>query len=191
MKKMILIFMLTCILPLTLSAQVCSGTMTSTTADQGDETKLDNSTHNDCVNADKASWAVDKIYFYTDVYCTEGKQTLTFLGDITPEKVAILQEVDYIFINGLKEKGLYDDVWQAGAMLLPIHSVGVMGDERTYEQVVALRAVTSVDGMTADWVDLPYNFLQDVSNDIINKVKGVNRVVYDISSKPPATIEWE
>lgn len=116
---------------------------------------------------------------------------IRILGDITPEKVAILQEVDYIFINGLKEKGLYDQVWQAGAMLLPIHSVGVMGDERTYEQVVALRAVTSVDGMTADWVDLPYRFLQDVSNDIINKVKGVNRVVYDISSKPPATIEWE
>lgn len=116
---------------------------------------------------------------------------IRILGDITPEKVAILQEVDYIFINGLKEKGLYDEVWQAGAMLLPIHSVGVMGDERTYEQVVALRAVTSVDGMTADWVDLPYRFLQDVSNDIINKVKGVNRVVYDISSKPPATIEWE
>lgn len=116
---------------------------------------------------------------------------IRILGDITPDKVAILQEVDYIFINGLKEKGLYDRVWQAGAMLLPIHSVGVMGDERTYEQVVALRAVTSVDGMTADWVDLPYSFLQDVSNDIINKVKGVNRVVYDISSKPPATIEWE
>lgn len=116
---------------------------------------------------------------------------IRILGDITPDKVAILQEVDYIFINGLKEKGLYDQVWQAGAMLLPIHSVGVMGDERTYEQVVALRAVTSVDGMTADWVDLPYSFLQDVSNDIINKVKGVNRVVYDISSKPPATIEWE
>ncbi|WP_420387611.1 glutamine-hydrolyzing GMP synthase [Roseivirga sp.] len=116
---------------------------------------------------------------------------IRILGDITPEKVAILQEVDYIFINGLKESGLYDQVWQAGAMLLPIQSVGVMGDERTYEQVVALRAVTSVDGMTADWVDLPYNFLQDVSNDIINKVKGVNRVVYDISSKPPATIEWE
>ena len=116
---------------------------------------------------------------------------IRILGDITPQKVAILQEVDYIFINGLKEKGLYDRVWQAGAMLLPIHSVGVMGDERTYEQVVALRAVTSVDGMTADWVDLPYSFLQDVSNDIINKVKGVNRVVYDISSKPPATIEWE
>ncbi|WP_268122134.1 glutamine-hydrolyzing GMP synthase [Roseivirga pacifica] len=116
---------------------------------------------------------------------------IRILGDITPGKVAILQEVDYIFINGLKERGLYDDVWQAGAMLLPVQSVGVMGDERTYERVVALRAVTSVDGMTADWVNLPYDFLQDVSNDIINKVKGVNRVVYDISSKPPATIEWE
>jgi len=116
---------------------------------------------------------------------------IRILGDITPEKVAILQEVDYIFINGLKEKGLYDDVWQAGSMLLPIQSVGVMGDERTYERVVALRAVTSVDGMTADWCHLPYEFLQDVSNEIINRVKGVNRVVYDISSKPPATIEWE
>ncbi len=116
---------------------------------------------------------------------------IRILGDITPEKVAILQEVDYIFIQGLKDNGLYDDVWQAGAMLLPIQSVGVMGDERTYERVVALRAVTSVDGMTADWCHLPYEFLQDVSNDIINKVKGVNRVVYDISSKPPATIEWE
>ncbi|WP_286756657.1 glutamine-hydrolyzing GMP synthase [Roseivirga sp. UBA838] len=116
---------------------------------------------------------------------------IRILGDITPQKVAILQEVDAIFINGLKNKGLYDQVWQAGAILLPVQSVGVMGDERTYEQVVALRAVTSVDGMTADWVDLPYAFLQDVSNEIINKVKGVNRVVYDISSKPPATIEWE
>ena len=116
---------------------------------------------------------------------------IRILGDVTPEKVAILQEVDHIFINGLKEKGLYDDVWQAGAMLLPIQSVGVMGDERTYERVVALRAVTSVDGMTADWCHLPYEFLQDVSNEIINRVKGVNRVVYDISSKPPATIEWE
>lgn len=116
---------------------------------------------------------------------------IRILGDITPDKVAILQEVDHIFINGLKESGLYDNVWQAGAMLLPIQSVGVMGDERTYEKVVALRAVTSVDGMTADWVNLPYEFLQDVSNEIINKVKGVNRVVYDISSKPPATIEWE
>ncbi len=116
---------------------------------------------------------------------------IRILGDITPDKVSILQEVDHIFIQGLKDKGLYDEVWQAGSMLLPIQSVGVMGDERTYERVVALRAVTSVDGMTADWSHLPYEFLQDVSNDIINKVKGVNRVVYDISSKPPATIEWE
>ncbi|MCU0339221.1 MAG: glutamine-hydrolyzing GMP synthase [Spirosomaceae bacterium] len=116
---------------------------------------------------------------------------IRILGDITPDKVAILQEVDAIFINGLKTHGLYDQVWQAGAMLLPVQSVGVMGDERTYERVVALRAVTSVDGMTADWAHLPYNFLADVSNEIINKVKGVNRVVYDISSKPPATIEWE
>lgn len=116
---------------------------------------------------------------------------IRILGDITAEKVAILQEVDAIFINGLKDSGLYDDVWQAGAMLLPVQSVGVMGDERTYEKVVALRAVTSVDGMTADWCNLPYEFLQDVSNQIINQVKGVNRVVYDISSKPPATIEWE
>ncbi|MEH6405923.1 MAG: GMP synthase (glutamine-hydrolyzing), partial [Leeuwenhoekiella sp.] len=111
--------------------------------------------------------------------------------DITPEKVRILQEVDSIFINALKDWGLYDSVWQAGAMLLPVDSVGVMGDERTYEKCVALRAVESTDGMTADWVNLPYAFLQKVSNDIINKVKGVNRVVYDISSKPPATIEWE
>ncbi|MDG1849589.1 MAG: glutamine-hydrolyzing GMP synthase [Flavobacteriales bacterium] len=116
---------------------------------------------------------------------------IRILGDITPEKVAILQEVDHVFIQGLKDHGLYDDVWQAGAMLLPVQSVGVMGDERTYERVVALRAVESVDGMTADWVHLPYEFLAKVSNDIINKVKGVNRVVYDISSKPPATIEWE
>lgn len=116
---------------------------------------------------------------------------IRILGDITPEKVAILQDVDAIFINGLKTRGLYDQVWQAGAMLLPIQSVGVMGDERTYERVVALRAVTSVDGMTADWAHLPYDFLADISNDIINRVKGVNRVVYDISSKPPATIEWE
>jgi GMP synthase (glutamine-hydrolysing) len=116
---------------------------------------------------------------------------IRILGDITPEKVAILQEVDAIFINGLKDEGLYDDVWQAGAMLLPIQSVGVMGDERTYEQVVALRSVGSVDGMTADWSHLPHKFLGDVSNKIINQVKGVNRVVYDISSKPPATIEWE
>lgn len=116
---------------------------------------------------------------------------IRILGDITSEKVRILQEVDAIFINGLKESGLYDKVWQAGAMLLPVNSVGVMGDERTYEKVVALRAVESTDGMTADWVNLPYEFLQKTSNNIINKVKGVNRVVYDISSKPPATIEWE
>jgi GMP synthase (glutamine-hydrolysing) len=116
---------------------------------------------------------------------------IRILSDITPEKVRILQEVDAIFINGLKEDGLYDKVWQAGAMLLPVNSVGVMGDERTYEKVVAFRAVESTDGMTADWVDLPYKFLQKISNNIINQVKGVNRVVYDISSKPPATIEWE
>lgn len=116
---------------------------------------------------------------------------IRILGDITAEKVRILQEVDAIFINGLKEAGLYDKVWQAGAILLPVNSVGVMGDERTYEKCVALRAVESTDGMTADWVNLPYEFLQKTSNDIINKVKGVNRVVYDISSKPPATIEWE
>ena len=113
------------------------------------------------------------------------------LGDITLEKVSMLQEVDAIFINGLKRDGLYDKVWQAGAILLPVNSVGVMGDERTYEKCVALRAVSSTDGMTADWVDLPYEFLQKTSNDIINRVQGVNRVVYDISSKPPATIEWE
>ncbi len=116
---------------------------------------------------------------------------IRILGDITAEKVRILQEVDAIFIDGLKDNGLYNKVWQAGAMLLPVNSVGVMGDERTYEKVVALRAVESTDGMTADWVNLPYEFLQKTSNQIINKVKGVNRVVYDISSKPPATIEWE
>ena len=113
------------------------------------------------------------------------------LGDITPEKVRILQEADDIFISGLREWNLYDKVWQAGVILLPVQSVGVMGDERTYENAVALRAVTSTDAMTADWAQLPYDFLAKVSNDIINKVKGVNRVVYDISSKPPATIEWE
>ncbi len=113
------------------------------------------------------------------------------LGDITPEKVAILQNADDIFISGLREWGLYDSVWQAGAILLPVQSVGVMGDERTYEQAVALRAVTSTDAMTADWARLPYDFLAEVSNKIINKVRGVNRVTYDISSKPPATIEWE
>ena len=116
---------------------------------------------------------------------------IRILGDITAEKVRILQEVDHIFISGLKEDGLYKSVWQAAAILLPIHSVGVMGDERTYEQVVALRAVSSTDGMTADWSHLPYEFLSKISNKIINQVKGINRVVYDISSKPPATIEWE
>ena len=116
---------------------------------------------------------------------------IRILGDITPEKVEILQNVDKIYIDSLRAAGLYDQVWQAGAVLLPVKSVGVMGDERTYESCVALRAVTSTDGMTADWVHLPYEFLANVSNDIINKVKGVNRVVYDISSKPPATIEWE
>ena len=116
---------------------------------------------------------------------------IRILGDITADKVKMLQEVDEIFIDGLKSWGLYDQVWQAGAMLLPVDSVGVMGDERTYEKCVALRAVQSTDGMTADWVDLPYAFLQKMSNKIINKVKGINRVVYDISSKPPATIEWE
>lgn len=116
---------------------------------------------------------------------------IRILGEITPEKVRILQDVDAIFINGLREHGLYDKVWQALAVLLPVQSVGVMGDERTYENVVALRAVNSTDGMTADWSHLPYEFLAKVSNEIINKVKGVNRVVYDISSKPPATIEWE
>lgn len=117
--------------------------------------------------------------------------SIRILGDITLEKVRILQEVDAVFIDGLKSWGLYDKVWQAGAILLPVDSVGVMGDERTYEKVVALRAVESTDGMTADWVHLPYDFLMKISNEIINKVKGVNRVVYDISSKPPATIEWE
>jgi GMP synthase (glutamine-hydrolysing) len=116
---------------------------------------------------------------------------IRILGDITKEKVRILQEVDHVWISGLKEANLYNEVWQAGAILLPVQSVGVMGDERTYENAVALRAVTSTDGMTADWAHLPYDFLAKVSNDIINKVKGVNRVVYDISSKPPATIEWE
>jgi len=116
---------------------------------------------------------------------------IRILSDVTPEKVRVLQEADAIFVNGLKDWGLYDKVWQAGVMLLPVQSVGVMGDERTYENVVALRAVASTDGMTADWVHLPYEFLAKVSNDIINKVPGINRVVYDISSKPPATIEWE
>ena len=116
---------------------------------------------------------------------------IRILGEVTAEKVKMLQEVDDIYVEGLKESGLYDQVWQAAAILLPVQSVGVMGDERTYENVVTLRAVTSTDGMTADWSRLPYDFLAAISNRIINNVKGVNRVVYDISSKPPATIEWE
>jgi len=116
---------------------------------------------------------------------------IRILGEVTAERVRLLQEADYYFIEGLKKSGLYQKVWQAATILLPIRSVGVMGDERTYDKVIALRAVTSTDGMTADWVHLPYEFLAQVSNEIINKVKGINRVVYDISSKPPATIEWE
>ena len=116
---------------------------------------------------------------------------IRILGEVTEEKVQLLQEADHLYTSGLKQHGLYSAVWQAGAILLPVKSVGVMGDERTYEFTVALRAVTSVDGMTADWAHLPYTFLADISNEIINNVKGINRVVYDISSKPPATIEWE
>jgi len=116
---------------------------------------------------------------------------IRILGDITPQKVALLQEADYIYTQILRKTGWYEKIWQAGAILLPVHSVGVMGDERTYEQVVALRAVSSTDGMTADWVHIPYDILAEISNAIINKVRGINRVVYDISSKPPATIEWE
>jgi len=116
---------------------------------------------------------------------------IRILGDITPQKVALLQEADAIFINNLKKYDLYDKVWQAGTILLPVQSVGVMGDERTYENAVALRAVSSLDGMTAEWSHLPYDFLGTVSSEIINSVKGINRVVYDISTKPPATIEWE
>jgi GMP synthase (glutamine-hydrolysing) len=116
---------------------------------------------------------------------------IRILGDVTAEKVRILQQADKIFIDNLRESGWYDKVWQAGVMLLPVQSVGVMGDERTYESCCALRAVISTDGMTADWVHLPYELLAKVSNEIINKVRGINRVVYDISSKPPATIEWE
>jgi GMP synthase (glutamine-hydrolysing) len=116
---------------------------------------------------------------------------IRILGEVNAEKVDLLQKADAIYINALKKTGLYEKVWQAGTILLPVKSVGVMGDERTYEFTVALRAVTSVDGMTADWAHLPYEFLADVSNEIINNVRGINRVVYDISSKPPATIEWE
>ena len=116
---------------------------------------------------------------------------IRLLGPMTREKLDMLKEADEIFIEGLKKSGLYDSVWQAGVILLPVQSVGVMGDERTYENAVVLRAVTSTDGMTADWCHLPYEFLGAVSNDIIKKVRGINRVVYDISSKPPSTIEWE
>lgn len=116
---------------------------------------------------------------------------IRILGEITEEKVQLLQEADHLYIQGLRDNNLYATVWQAGAILLPVKSVGVMGDERTYEFTVALRAVTSVDGMTADWAHLPYEFLANISNEIINNVRGINRVVYDISSKPPATIEWE
>lgn len=116
---------------------------------------------------------------------------IRILGEVTAEKVKLLQEADHIYTKALRDKGLYESVWQAGTILLPVKSVGVMGDERTYEYTIALRAVTSVDGMTADWAHLPYDFLAYVSNEIINQVRGINRVVYDISSKPPATIEWE
>ena len=113
------------------------------------------------------------------------------VGEITPEKVCILQDVDDIFIRSLRAEGLYDAIWQAGAILLPVRTVGIMGDERTYDYAVVLRAVTSSDAMTADWAFLPEDFTRRLSNEIINKVKGVNRVCYDISSKPPSTIEWE
>jgi GMP synthase (glutamine-hydrolysing) len=116
---------------------------------------------------------------------------IRILGEVTEEKVQLLQEADHLYVKSLKDHNLYATIWQAGTILLPVKSVGVMGDERTYEFTVALRAVTSVDGMTADWAHLPYDFLANVSSDIINNVKGINRVVYDISSKPPATIEWE
>jgi GMP synthase (glutamine-hydrolysing) len=116
---------------------------------------------------------------------------IRIIGDITKDKVKLLQDADAVYLGKLKETGWYDKIWQAGTILLPVQSVGVMGDERTYENVVALRAVTSTDGMTADWVHIPYEILADISNAIINNVRGINRVVYDISSKPPATIEWE
>jgi GMP synthase (glutamine-hydrolysing) len=116
---------------------------------------------------------------------------IRILGDVSPDKLAILRDADIIVLEEIKAAGLYDDIWQSFAVLLPIRSVGVMGDERTYEQTIAIRAVNSLDGMTADWVHLPYELLGNISNRIINEVKGVNRVVYDISSKPPGTIEWE
>ena len=132
-----------------------------------------------------------RMLFKDEVRRVGNSLAIRILGEITFENINILQEVDSIFIEGLKKWNLYDSIWQAGAILLPVNSVGVMGDERTYEKCVVLRAVQSTDGMTADWVDLPYGFLQKISNKIINKVPGINRVVYDISSKPPATIEWE
>ena len=116
---------------------------------------------------------------------------IRILGEVNKESIALVQEADKIYIDSLKKWNLYDQIWQAGSILLPVKSVGVMGDERTYERCVALRAVVSTDGMTADWFEFPSNFLKEVSNNIINKVSGINRVVYDISSKPPATIEWE
>ncbi|HEX5625945.1 MAG TPA: GMP synthase (glutamine-hydrolyzing), partial [Saprospiraceae bacterium] len=116
---------------------------------------------------------------------------IRIIGEVTEEKIALLQKADDIYIRNLKEQGYYDKIWQAGAILLPIHTVGVMGDERTYEKVIALRAVNSSDGMTAEWSEIPHSLLAKISNEIINQVKGINRVVYDISSKPPATIEWE
>jgi len=116
---------------------------------------------------------------------------IRILGDITPDKVQLLQEADAIYINKLHESGYYNKVWQAGVVLLPVQSVGVMGDERTYEKAVVLRCVNSVDGMTAEWSKLPHELLSEISSEIINNVKGINRVVYDISTKPPATIEWE
>jgi GMP synthase (glutamine-hydrolysing) len=117
--------------------------------------------------------------------------SIRILGAITREKLRLNQEADHIYIQILKKSGWYDKVWQAGTILLPVKSVGVMGDERTYEYTVALRAVNSSDGMTAEWTTLPYEVLGQISNEIINQVKGINRVVYDISTKPPATIEWE
>lgn len=116
---------------------------------------------------------------------------IRILGEVTQQKVELLQEADAIYVEGLKKNGLYNKIWQAGTILLPVQTVGVMGDERTYEWVVALRAVTSTDGMTADWFPFDHQFLAQISNEIINRVRGINRVVYDISSKPPATIEWE
>jgi GMP synthase (glutamine-hydrolysing) len=137
-----------------------------------------------------AALGIDKVIINRHPFPGPGL-SIRIIGEVTREKVLLLQEADHIFIEGLREFGLYEKVWQAAAILLPVQSVGVMGDERTYENVVALRAVSSTDGMTADWSKLPYDFLGTISNRIINRVKGINRVVYDISSKPPATIEWE